>query len=225
MRANTGPRVALKVELQRDNVVKPVGRQVQDLTRLQDDFIALGLLEQGKLFQIGVAPVNGRVSRRRVTLFVKVQIFALVGMRQYIPPTATQNDDTIAGSVKVILSNHSLHSKSTVNALLLLWFDNIQRLFWLKEWQFIVQVLAGAAITAAIISHESASNQSIIPVWIVRSQLVVCNIGMLEPFVVGNAQQLGGFLPVFGDLFGLAACLGHRNKVHKVIVFAAKVEE
>lgn len=59
MRRNARPRVALKVKLERNNVMEPIGRQIQDLTRLHDNFVADGLGKFGELVEIGLGPVNG----------------------------------------------------------------------------------------------------------------------------------------------------------------------
>ena len=113
--ARTG--IALKVEFKRYNKMEPFRRQIQDLSRRQDDFIRSSLGKFRKLVQIRIAPINGTVSGTGMSLGVECQFFALIGMGQNVASTATQNSNGIATAVEMVFGNHTLHPKATVNAV------------------------------------------------------------------------------------------------------------
>ena len=72
--------VALKIQIQRHDVMEPMSRKVQDLTRRQDDFIRLGIGKLREPLQIGITVVHFGMTRRFVIPRQEGQILALIGM-------------------------------------------------------------------------------------------------------------------------------------------------
>jgi hypothetical protein len=130
---NTRSCVALKVETQTDNVMKPIGWQIQDISCLQYHFIAPCQSKFGILFQVRIGPIHSTVSCRRMPLGQQCQILALIWMRQNVSSLSPQNGNGIARSIKMIFGNDPLHTKAAVNVVLLFRSDNIQGWFGLKQ--------------------------------------------------------------------------------------------
>ena len=84
------PCVALEIQVQTDDVMKPIGGQVHDIAWLHDYFVNVRMLECGETLQIGIGPVDGRVACRRVTSRQQIHVDTLIRMRQDVPPLSSQ---------------------------------------------------------------------------------------------------------------------------------------
>lgn len=74
----TAASIALEVNVEANDVVNPIGRHVQEVSRLQNHFIAFDFIEIWKFRSVGVAPVHLAVSSRWVSMWQHVHIHALI---------------------------------------------------------------------------------------------------------------------------------------------------
>lgn len=122
------PGIALIVNVERDDKMKPIGGQIQDITRLQYGFVDLRL-RKGSIFRIirggGVVvsnvshdrrPIDSRVSSTGMTLRIQFHVKTLIGMRQYISTLASHECNKITAAVVMRFGNDALHTKSTIDA-------------------------------------------------------------------------------------------------------------
>ena len=80
--ASAAARVALEIDVEADDVVDPIGRHVQKVSRLQDDLIAHHLGKVRKLFQVWFGPIYFGVAAAGMRVGQHVHVFALVGVGQ-----------------------------------------------------------------------------------------------------------------------------------------------
>eukprot|EP00549_Striatella_unipunctata_P005992 CAMPEP_0118723304 /NCGR_PEP_ID=MMETSP0800-20121206/31930_1 /TAXON_ID=210618 ORGANISM="Striatella unipunctata, Strain CCMP2910" /NCGR_SAMPLE_ID=MMETSP0800 /ASSEMBLY_ACC=CAM_ASM_000638 /LENGTH=91 /DNA_ID=CAMNT_0006631717 /DNA_START=219 /DNA_END=494 /DNA_ORIENTATION=- len=78
------------------------------------------------------------MARRRVALWVESNVFALVGVGEDVTAFAAQDDNGVAGHVKVVFGNDALHAETAVDTLLFVWFDEIEVLAGLEKSEFVV---------------------------------------------------------------------------------------
>ena len=94
--AYPAPGVALEVQGETYDEMKPVRWQVQDVAGLQDNLVGPGLGELGIELQIRLAPVHRRVPSAGMVLGVEGHVGALLGMGQDVPPFSAHDGNGIA---------------------------------------------------------------------------------------------------------------------------------
>mmetsp|Transcript_23378 Transcript_23378/g.50027 ORF Transcript_23378/g.50027 Transcript_23378/m.50027 type:complete len:511 (+) Transcript_23378:80-1612(+) len=202
----SAPGVTLHVELQAHDVVEPVRGQVEHVPWLHHDLVHVSLQKRRKLFQVGIAPVHGRVTRRGMSAREEVHVDALARISQYVPPLAAQQRDGVPRQVEVILGDDTPHAEPAVYPLLVRRLDEVERaaalvvlLPGLEERQLVEQPLGGSLVAApvlGVVTHGAAPDQAEVPVGIVRPEFVVGHVGVLQPVQVGHAQVFRGGLPI-----------------------------
>jgi len=89
--ADTAAGIALKVELEFDNVVESIGEKVNDMTGLQDHFVGLSVFDLGKGIQVGIGPIDGGMASTGVFLCKEGQISTLTRMGQTVTGRSASN--------------------------------------------------------------------------------------------------------------------------------------
>mmetsp|Transcript_11984 Transcript_11984/g.34644 ORF Transcript_11984/g.34644 Transcript_11984/m.34644 type:complete len:247 (+) Transcript_11984:59-799(+) len=211
---NSTPRIALVIEIQRNDEVEPCRWKVQCVAGLKNNFVHHSVGEVPCLPLIRIGPIDGRMTSRRMPARMQHHVLALIRMGQDVPLLPFQYEHKVARKVVMRFRDDPLHPESAIDAAFVLRIDHEES--WLlrnEHRQLVVHEIALSAIRGI---------QSEVPVVLVDDRLCVA-CGWVVIF------QLGGLLvPIFEIQFGdvrrcLPTLLDLRSSaqlpVHHVIVF------
>mmetsp|Transcript_39918 Transcript_39918/g.120187 ORF Transcript_39918/g.120187 Transcript_39918/m.120187 type:complete len:236 (+) Transcript_39918:1777-2484(+) len=173
--------------------MEPIGGKIQRIAGLHDDLVRASVPELREFVQIGIRPIDGRMSRGRMSLGKQCEIFAFVRMTEDVATFAPEEGDGIPRAVEMVLGDDPLHPETAVYALLTIRFDDVEVLVLRLEVGYLVEEIFGRIPVA--VPHLAASDEAVVPVRIVRTELIVGGVGVLEPFGVFHAYELGGWSP------------------------------
>mmetsp|Transcript_966 Transcript_966/g.1693 ORF Transcript_966/g.1693 Transcript_966/m.1693 type:complete len:342 (-) Transcript_966:98-1123(-) len=125
---NPTPRIALIIQAQIHNKVKPIRRQIQHITGMQYHLVHSGILKilRPTLLRSTRTPIHRRMPYGGMSLGIQSHLGALIRIRQYIPPLATQHGNGIATHIKVIGGRDAPHAEPTVDAPFLMRVDDVK---------------------------------------------------------------------------------------------------
>ena len=123
--------------------MKPIGRQIQDITRMQYHLSTHRLFKLCTSPILWIIPINRRMPYARMSLRIQRHLLALIRIRNNIPPFPAKHGDHIPRHVKVIHGRDTPHTEAAVDSPFLGGIDNVKfRLavvfLRIEEGQFVV---------------------------------------------------------------------------------------
>lgn len=97
------PGVALEIHIQRDNVVQPVGRQVERIARPHNDFVGFSESKVWVTEIVRLGPIDLTVALGGVAGGVHVQVAALVRMVEDPAADSSEGDGVVATCIEMAL--------------------------------------------------------------------------------------------------------------------------